>query len=42
VIIPGEPEAAMEINRRQDGIPLAAAVVADLQELAGKFGIPFK
>lgn len=39
VIIPGEPEAEAEQDRRQNGIPLVAAVVADLNALAGQLGI---
>ncbi|GAA4453566.1 Ldh family oxidoreductase [Rurimicrobium arvi] len=34
VIIPGEPEAKMSVERMQQGIPLIDAVVSDLQELA--------
>lgn len=39
VIIPGEPEAAMERQRRLEGIPLLDAVVADLQSLAVDFDL---
>src|SRR6201996_6548051 len=39
VIIPGEPELAAELERRQNGIPLVDAVVSDLNGLAEKFGI---
>src|SRR6201996_6035477 len=39
VIIPGEPELEAEIDRRENGIPLVDAVVADLNEVAGKFGL---
>ena len=39
VIIPGEPEAAAEAERKVNGIPLVAAVVDDLNLLAEKFGL---
>lgn len=39
VIIPGEPEAAMELKRRQEGIPLLDAVVSDLEALASEFSL---
>lgn len=39
VIIPGEPELEAEADRRQNGIPLVAAVANDLNELAEKLGI---
>ncbi len=39
VLVPGDPEREMEQMRRQQGIPLLAPVVTDLQALAGKFGI---
>lgn len=39
VVIPGEPEVAMEADRRANGISLLSPVVADLQELAGKFNV---
>ncbi len=41
VLIPGEPEAAMEKERRATGIPLLSMVVLDLRTLAEKFGISF-
>ena len=41
VLIPGDPERETETVRRRDGIPVHAAVVADLKELANRFGIPF-
>ncbi len=41
VIIPGEPEAAMEIHRKANGIPLMLTVIDDLKELANNFGIIF-
>ena len=40
VYIAGEPEAAMEKERRLNGIPLFSSVVEDLQQLAEKMGIP--
>ncbi|MES2418504.1 MAG: Ldh family oxidoreductase [Bacteroidota bacterium] len=39
VIIPGEPEHTFEQERRINGIPVIAAVVNDLNELADKLGI---
>src|ERR1700761_9068992 len=39
VIIPGEPELEAEKDRKINGIPLIDAVVADLNEVAGKFGL---
>jgi LDH2 family malate/lactate/ureidoglycolate dehydrogenase len=39
VIIPGEPETEAEAERKTNGIPLADAVLNDLNSLAGKFGI---
>ena len=39
VIIPGEPEAEAEIDRKANGIPLVDAVVNDLNVLAERFGI---
>lgn len=39
VIIPGEPEVAIEADRRANGIDLLEPVVNDLQSLAEKFGI---
>lgn len=41
VLIPGDPEREIEIERKQNGIPLLPAVIADLQSLAGKLGIAF-
>ncbi len=41
VIIPGEPEAAMELDRRANGISLMPSVVNDLKELGDNFGIIF-
>lgn len=39
IIIPGEPELEAEKERKISGIPLIDAVVKDLNEVAGKFGI---
>jgi L-2-hydroxycarboxylate dehydrogenase (NAD+) len=39
VIIPGEPELAMEKDRMQNGIPLLGPVVKDLEELGLSFGV---
>ncbi|RYY68904.1 MAG: Ldh family oxidoreductase [Chitinophagaceae bacterium] len=39
VIIPGEPETAMEADRRANGIRLLKPVADDLQALAQKFGV---
>ncbi len=41
VVIPGAPEAAMEQERMQKGIPLLLPVVQDLRELAEKFQVTF-
>jgi L-2-hydroxycarboxylate dehydrogenase (NAD+) len=41
VIIPGEPEIAIEKERRKNGIPLEDAVVKDLMELGEKFDVAF-
>ncbi len=40
VIIPGEPEAAMEIERMEDGIPILQSVIDDLKEVALKMDVP--
>jgi L-2-hydroxycarboxylate dehydrogenase (NAD+) len=39
VIIPGEPEVAMEAERRANGINLLQAVAEDLKEVAARFGL---
>ncbi|WP_353184337.1 Ldh family oxidoreductase [Parapedobacter lycopersici] len=39
VVIPGEPEDLAVAERRINGIPLAAAVWTDLQQLGERFGI---
>lgn len=41
VIIPGEPEAAMEKERMEKGIDLLEVVVEDLRGLGDRFGIRF-
>ncbi|ANH83722.1 malate dehydrogenase [Niabella ginsenosidivorans] len=41
VLIPGDPERETEIVRRQEGIPLLPAVVADLKALGDKLGVAF-
>ena len=40
-IIPGDPEREAELIRRETGIPLVAAVVQDLREVAEISGVPF-
>ncbi len=42
VIIPGDPEREMEIERKKEGIPLLGPVVDDLNYLAEKFNIPLE
>jgi LDH2 family malate/lactate/ureidoglycolate dehydrogenase len=42
VLIPGDPERLAESQRRAVGIPLAAAVIADLRDVAARTGIPFE
>jgi L-2-hydroxycarboxylate dehydrogenase (NAD+) len=41
VLIPGDPEREMEIERLKNGIPLLEVVVDDLKTLAEKFHISF-
>jgi len=41
VLIPGDPEREEEVVRRQEGIPLHSAVVADLQSIAQRLDVPF-
>ncbi|MHA8052178.1 Ldh family oxidoreductase [Aquirufa sp. OSTEICH-129A] len=41
VIIPGDPERELEIERKANGIPLLEPVVADLQALANRFNVAF-
>ena len=42
VIIPGEPETEMEIERTKNGIPLLESVVEDLKKLGDRFGIELR
>jgi len=42
VLIPGDPERELTIERKKNGIPLHEAVVEDLVELGEKFGRKFK
>jgi LDH2 family malate/lactate/ureidoglycolate dehydrogenase len=39
VLIPGEPEYKLTLQREKEGIPLHPSVVSDLQKLAEKFGL---
>jgi len=39
VLVPGDPEREIEIERRQNGMCLLDAVVSDLQALGKKFGV---
>lgn len=41
VVIPGDPERAMEAERNSNGIPLLDPVIKDLSELGKKFEVPF-
>ncbi|MEQ9297990.1 MAG: Ldh family oxidoreductase [Cyclobacteriaceae bacterium] len=41
VVIPGDPERAMEAERKNNGIPLLGPVIKDLTELGKKFEVPF-
>lgn len=40
VMVPGDPEWALEKQRMTDGIPLLSSVVDDLNQLAIEFGLP--
>ncbi|MGV8096793.1 MAG: Ldh family oxidoreductase [Mangrovibacterium sp.] len=42
VLIPGDPEREMTLERLQNGIPVQDAVVEDLEKLAVQFKITFK
>ncbi len=42
VLIPGDPERLMTLQRTEEGIPLLAPVVKDLQDLADRFGLKFQ
>jgi L-2-hydroxycarboxylate dehydrogenase (NAD+) len=39
VLIPGDPEREMEINRQAHGIPLEESMVAELRAVGDKFGV---
>jgi len=41
VIIPGDPERLLEIERKRDGIPLLEPIVADLNTMAARFNVDF-
>ncbi|MFY0253784.1 Ldh family oxidoreductase [Chitinophaga sp. 30R24] len=41
VLIPGDPEREMNQERLEKGIPVLAAVVKDMQEVAAKFNLNF-
>lgn len=41
VIIPGDPEREMELERMKNGIPLVSSVVADLKGISNKFEVAF-
>jgi LDH2 family malate/lactate/ureidoglycolate dehydrogenase len=42
VIIPGDPERALEMERKANGIPLISPVVEDLKALSVRFNLDFK
>jgi L-2-hydroxycarboxylate dehydrogenase (NAD+) len=42
VYVPGELEHETKRKRLQEGIPLPQPVVADLQELSGKYNVPLE
>ncbi len=39
VLVPGDPERESEAARHENGIPLHAAVVQELEEIASRFGL---
>lgn len=41
VLVPGDPEREMGIDRSKNGIPIVPAVVKDLQAIAERFGLKF-
>lgn len=41
VIIPGDPERELEVERKANGITLLEPVVRDLETLANRFNVPF-
>jgi LDH2 family malate/lactate/ureidoglycolate dehydrogenase len=42
VIIPGDPERELEVERKAHGIPLIDPVVEDLKALSVRFNLAFK
>lgn len=40
-LIPGDPERASEVRRRNEGVPLVQSVVEELRYLATQTGVPF-
>jgi LDH2 family malate/lactate/ureidoglycolate dehydrogenase len=42
VIIPGDPERLLEVERKANGIPLIDPVVEDLKALSVRFNLDFK
>jgi LDH2 family malate/lactate/ureidoglycolate dehydrogenase len=42
VIIPGEPEREMEVERSSNGIPLLPVVINDLRTLGEKYNLELK
>jgi L-2-hydroxycarboxylate dehydrogenase (NAD+) len=42
VLIPGDPEREMELERMKNGIPLLKPVVEDLKFLGEKFGVEWR
>lgn len=42
VLIPGDPERELEIERKENGIPLLKPVAEDLTALGDKFGLDFQ
>lgn len=41
VLMPGEIEARLEAERKRDGIPLSAEILASLREAGAQAGVPF-
>jgi LDH2 family malate/lactate/ureidoglycolate dehydrogenase len=41
-LLPGDPERACEYQRARSGVPLVAAVVADLRDISQRTGIPLE
>jgi LDH2 family malate/lactate/ureidoglycolate dehydrogenase len=42
ILIPGDPERELTVERKKNGIPLHEQVVNDLTELGNKFGLKFE